>query len=80
MSGMSTEEARELIARHLVSAAVHNAMLHSLVTWEDFPDIGEHDWLALIARVNELVAPMAANEETFTAAYTALANRAEVSP
>lgn len=77
MSDMSPEEARELVARHIVSTAVQDS-LGSLIRWEDFPDIGEHDWLAVNARACELVAPMTATEETFKAAYAVLAERAEV--
>lgn len=41
--------ALDTIAREAIARAVEN------ISWEDWPDVGEHDWTAIVARAESLV-------------------------
>ena len=45
------------------------------VEWEDFPDIGEHDWERVMARAKDLAE--APERDEFDRAYALLKERAE---
>lgn len=47
------------------------------IDWSDYPEIGEHDWQAVLDRANELVTAMRPDEETYQQAYRLLTDRAD---
>ncbi len=67
---MTTDEAVDVIARHLLHAAVMDAG----ESWEAYPELGELDWYAVLARA-EAIAPTVHPDE-FDRAYELLAARA----
>ncbi|MGB3443966.1 MAG: hypothetical protein WBA97_34960 [Actinophytocola sp.] len=66
----------ETVASHLAASAVADAIEGGLVSWGDFPEIGQYDWDAVTTRMRDLVAPLLTDRERFTSAYQVLANRA----
>lgn len=64
---MTPDEAVEVIARHILAQAAAEA------DWEDYPEIGQHDWDAIVRKVDQL-APIPAR---FGEALRILANRAD---
>lgn len=45
--------------------------------WEDFPEIGEHDWIEICEQVAERAKSFINSPEVFKAAYEHLASRAD---
>lgn len=77
MSEMDTHRALAIIACHVVRTAWRNAVAaNDYGLWEDFPDIGEHDWADVVDRANTHAEMLAATPEEFRAAYAHLAARA----
>lgn len=45
--------------------------------WEDYPEIGERDWIAICQAVKRVTEKRNPSQDAFRAAYTHLASRAE---
>lgn len=73
MTGDPTDNAVDVIARHCLSVLALSAKPDD--AWEDYPDIGEHDWARVILRMASL-APIPEIEE-YRQAYDHLRLRAE---
>jgi hypothetical protein len=65
---MTRDEAIEVIARDIIQA--QNDPDQVAERWEDHPEIGEHDWSAIVEKVAELTPPVRAGE--YDAAYALL--------
>lgn len=74
---LTPEQAREIVSRHIVYAALADSLDAGIVGWENFPEIGEHDWAAVTERAKALVGEFRATEGTFVSAYSVLAARAD---
>ena len=69
---MTPEDAIDIVAQHAIAAMVEDG---DEDLWEDYPEVGEADWLAICDKMNEL-APYP-NPERYEAAYSLLEARAE---
>lgn len=69
---LETEIAKLTILRHIVASVVSN---HTGELWEDYPEIGEHDWIDISERV--LKAYAFPTDREFKIAYAHLASRAD---
>lgn len=76
MSDPLVAEAVDIMARSILALLVKSPDL--TLGWEDFPEIGEHDWDAIEARMLQL-APEPKNE-VYQAAFDFLAGRARNVP
>lgn len=65
------DRAIDTVARAIV------ARLPRGILWEDYPELGEHDWEALVKRVDELTDGMAPSPTILKAALDLLASRAD---
>jgi hypothetical protein len=70
---VSPEQAIDVIAREALSRFAAEAMPRD--EWENFPEIGEHDWEKVAERVQQL-APSVPRDD-YLAAYALLEGRAE---
>lgn len=71
----STELAIRDVARHAIAAAVRA----NPPEWQDYPDIGENDWQAVLAEVERRVGQLEPQGEKYGCAYRHLAARADMS-
>lgn len=69
---LETEIAKLTIIRHIVATVVSN---HTGELWEDYPEIGENDWIDISERVRK--AYVFPTEREFQIAYAHLASRAD---
>lgn len=69
---LPTELAKLTVIRHIVAAVVSN---HTDEMWEDYAEIGEHDWFEITARLRNIHS--FPTQQEFQAAYTHLAGRAD---
>lgn len=69
MMALNTDAAIDVVARHAIAAIVLQ------ISWEDYPEIGEHDWDRLIEHL-DAIAPFP-EEELFETALLHLGERAE---
>jgi hypothetical protein len=70
------QDAIELVARHVTAQIIDDTNVGQY--WEDFPEIGEDDWLRIAKAVGEQVhAADNATRPEFEAAYKLLAARAD---
>ena len=67
--------ALDIIARRIVNRLINEDTLGCL--WEDYPDIGEHDWVAVTRQAERIVARLDPAGEKYDAAYAFLSSRAE---
>jgi hypothetical protein len=72
--GMDTEQALAVVARQVVSAACTEDFATG-VEWGNYPEIGEADWIAVVARVEALTTPPGATD--WHEAYALLEARAD---
>jgi hypothetical protein len=64
--------------KHAIDVIAHRVIATSVQTeWGYYSEIGEHDWLAVVARVGQLVESFEPDLETFNAAYEHLEHRAQ---
>jgi hypothetical protein len=63
------DHAIKVVAREIVSKVSPD--------WEDYPEIGEHDWERIVAEVKKLTKATEPTLEEFTQAWVELSNRAE---
>lgn len=75
MATNPTELAIRDVARHAIAAAVSR----NPPEWEDYPDIGEHDWAEVEREVQRRVAQIEVQHEKYECAYRHLAGRADTS-
>lgn len=68
-----TKAAVDAVARRLVYNAYHGGRQD----WEDFPEIGEHDWSDVTTRAFRIVEALQVSDDAFTEAYKYLSDRAE---
>lgn len=74
-SAMSVDEAIETVARHIVHRAAHVPYASLEDMWEDFPEIGKSDWLAVIHRSGGIIERELARQEDLRVAYGLLADK-----
>jgi hypothetical protein len=66
--------ARDIVARRVVNRLINEDTLGCL--WEDYPEIGEHDWVAVTKHAEVLVERLDPAQEKYDVAYAFLASRA----
>ncbi len=66
--------ARDIVARRVVNRLINEDTLGCL--WEDYPDIGEHDWIAVTKQAERIVERLDPAGEKYDAAYAFLSSRA----
>jgi hypothetical protein len=69
---MNTEYAVRAVARRVLAEQIER----HLPDWEDYPDIGEHDWARVVARVRWVAEANDLQTEHYAAAYQHLVDRA----
>jgi hypothetical protein len=69
---MTTEEAIEIVARHVAAAMVEDAYDN----WDRYPEIGEADWVAVVDRIVDQLVEFPPVEE-YDKAYQILTDRAD---
>jgi hypothetical protein len=74
MADEKTAEAVDIVARDLVASVV-DAEIGT--QWENYPDIGEHDWEAVDKRAMEIIDNLRPAKNGYEAAYEYLERRAE---
>ncbi len=67
--------ARDIVARRVVNRLINEDTLGCL--WEDYPDLGEHDWVAVTKHAEVIVERLDPADEKYDVAYRFLAARAE---
>ena len=75
MSADATTDAIDVIARAVIEQMLDPMDLGDL--WDDYPEIGEDDWRAVVSRVRDRVEADKPDVETYKAAYAHLQGRAE---
>lgn len=63
--------------RQIARWAIANVITVVPPEWEDYPEIGEHDWERVEAEIDRVVTMLAGQEEKFKAAYEFLSGRAD---
>ena len=68
----------DAVARSLIKRVVDNAVELGWWSsgWEDYPDLGQYDFDAVLARAGRIVDGMAPSPAGYTAAYEHLAEQA----
>lgn len=69
---MTIDEAVDIVARNVLDVLLE----WDGPEWESYPDLGEHDWTRVLARISALL-PAAPAPEEYEAAYQLLTDRAE---
>ena len=72
---MTPEGAEEIVAQYLTARAIE--MGADLLEWEDYPDIGERDWMWAVAGVRGVGDDMEPSRPAFDEAYAVLKKRAD---
>ena len=73
-----TDPAVDVVARYIVARSYGGPAATVIeIDWSDYPEIGEHDWQAVIERADELITALRPSDETYRQAYKTLADRAE---
>lgn len=72
---MPVEEAIRILANNLVASALTADVVHK-TDWEDYPEVGEHDWAKVVERAEAVVAGIRPTPEALEVAYDVLAGRA----
>jgi hypothetical protein len=73
----TTRHAICTVARRVLVQAVERALADPVVEWGDYPDLGEHDWDAVVKQVRHLANRTDVQTEHYDAAYRHLAERAD---
>lgn len=76
MMSDEVKQAIDVIARLAISAAAEPSFSRE-IEWENYPEIGEYDWDAVVARVNEIRRSLNPPEEACAAAYALLTARSD---
>lgn len=77
-SVVTPDDAIDTVARYVVARSYGGPAATVVeIDWSDYPEIGEHDWLAVLDRANKLITNMRPDEETYQQAYRLLADRAD---
>lgn len=75
---VTPDDAIATVARYVVARSYGGpAETVVEIDWSDYPEIGEHDWQAVLDRANELVTNLRPDEETYQQAYRLLADQAD---
>lgn len=61
------------VARRIVV----NSLKNGGEWWEQYPEVGEHDWSRVVVEVDRLAATLEVPDEEFKPAYALLSERAE---
>jgi hypothetical protein len=69
---MRAGDAIKIVARQVLADVAE----YAAEQWEEYPEIGEHDWDAVVTEVVRL-APVDATSTDFVEAYSLLESRAE---
>ena len=72
MSEILNSDPINVIARHAIHGACQD---DGLIGWDMYPEIGEHDWLAIQAEIDRLTEMPPS--DVFSAAYALLEARAD---
>lgn len=67
------QRAIEIVAQQIISAACDDSAIG--VEWENYPEIGEDDWHAILVQIELVTTPPASTD--YHAAYELLESRAE---
>jgi hypothetical protein len=68
----------DTVARYIVARSYGGpANIVVEIDWSDYPEIGEHDWQAVLDRANKLVTDLRPDEETYQQAYRLLTDQAD---
>ncbi len=73
MSDDPGKHAVDVVAHFVVAEGDHGDDDH----WDSYPDIGEHDWQAVLGRADAIIAGLRPTTAAYVAAYNFLASRAE---
>jgi hypothetical protein len=73
---MSPEDAYWIVARRVVANAASGANQIE-PEWENYPEIGEHDWVLVLGRVNDVCRQFNPKDQSYSDAYALLTERAE---
>jgi len=73
MADDRVREAIDIVARELIYLAIEG----QYVTWEDFPELGECDWVSVAAKAEEIVGRSRPSNAEYEAAYAYLEQRAD---
>lgn len=68
-----TDHALDILSIRYIANTVD---LSTTLGWEDFPEIGEGDWIEIVARAKKLVAESDVSQSFYQTAYDHLASRA----
>ena len=71
MPDTAVDFAVEVVAR----MAMFNAL--DKIEWEDYPDIGEHDWQQVLDRIEVMGCGLKPTDDDYAEAYALLESRAE---
>jgi hypothetical protein len=72
---VTPDEAIDTVARHYISHIIRTAMDAEYSGWEDYPEIGQHDWTRVVERAEAYV-PAESTKDSYDEAYELLADRA----
>lgn len=63
-----------MVARQVAALALHPEF-PAEIAWEEYPEIGEHDWEAVIAEVAYIADVLRVSQDNYDHAYAQLAAR-----
>lgn len=67
----------ELALNVVVCRVIADSIAEAGRDWEDYPEIGEHDWTRIAARVDAELAAYFVGDDVYDAAYDFLKGRVE---
>jgi hypothetical protein len=70
---LSAQYAAKVVANRIVAQALDHQILGD---WEDYPEIGEHDWKLIEAQLEILAGKLRPQAAEYDSAYKLLADRA----
>lgn len=70
-------DAIDMVAHNIAGLLLTSAAELESVEWEDYPEIGEYDFVAVMERVESIAKAMRPTTAQFSAAYDFLAERAD---
>lgn len=70
----------DTIARYVLAEALDYAISHDGVLWEDYGELGEHDFDKIVVRAGQIADSIRPSDEAYEPAYEHLAERAAGEP
>jgi hypothetical protein len=71
-----TRQAIDVVAHGFAADLINDGVEHG-AHWENYPDAGEYDWIAVEARAAAIAATLRPPQAAYDAAYEHLAHRAD---